>query len=178
MAEFATLARPYAKAVFDLAAETDKFDDWSTHLDFLTTVIKDSAMAAVIANPKVDQDTLSSLLLDVCDGHLDNEGINLLKILLENNRLHTIPSLAFQYEELKARHQGYLNVEIVSPYPLEPVQQQEIETTLKRRLGKSVDVDITLDKSLLGGCLIRAGNEVIDVSMKGHLQRLAAELRR
>lgn len=178
MAEFATLARPYAKAVFDLAVETDKLDDWSNRLKFLTAVVKDSTMATVIANPKVDQDTLTSLLLDVCDEHLDNEGINLLKILLDNNRLQAIPSLTFQYKELKARHQGYLNVEIVSPYPVEPVQQEEIETALRKRLNKNVDVNITLKKSLIGGCLIRAGNEVIDVSMKGHLQRLAAELRR
>ncbi|MCK5524538.1 MAG: F0F1 ATP synthase subunit delta [Thiomargarita sp.] len=178
MAEFATLARPYANAVFDLAVEADNFDDWSNDLNFLTTVIEDTTMTAVIANPQVDKNTLTRLLLDVCEEPLSKLGVNLLKILLENKRLNTIPQIALQFEQLKAQHQGMRKVEITAPYPVEPQQQQEIETALKRRLGKTVDVDITLDKSLLGGCLIRTGDEVIDVSMKGHLQRLATELRR
>jgi len=178
MAEFATLARPYANAVFDLAVEADNFDDWSNDLNFLTTVIEDPIIDKVIVNPQVDKDTLTRLLFDICDDNLEREGKNFFKILLDNNRLQAIPQIAFQYEQLKAQHQGYLNVEIFTPYPVEPQQQQEIETALKRRLGKTVDVNMALDKSLLGGCLIRAGDDVIDVSMKGHLQRLATELRR
>jgi F-type H+-transporting ATPase subunit delta len=178
MAEFATLARPYAEAVFDLAVEANNFDEWSDNLNFLATVIEDPTMAPVIANPQVNKNTLASLLLDVCKEQFSEAANNLLKILVDNNRLLAIPQLAVQYEQLKAQHQGYLNVEIASPYPINTEQQQELETALQKRLGKAVDISMTVDKSLLGGCLIRAGDKVIDASIKGRLQQLAAELRR
>lgn len=178
MAELATLARPYAEAVFDLAVEANNFEVWSNNLNFLATVIKDPTMVAVIANPQVDKNTLARILLDVCKGQISDVGNNLLKILVDNNRLPVIPQLAIQYEQLKAQHQGYIKVEIASPYQVSIEQQQELETALQKRLGKAVDTSLTVDKSLLGGCLIRAGDQVIDASIKGRLQQLAAELRR
>jgi F-type H+-transporting ATPase subunit delta len=178
MAELATLARPYAEAVFDLAVEANNFEEWSDNLNFLATVIEDQTMSAVIANPQVNKNTLFRILLDVCKEQFSEAANNLLKILVDNNRLLAIPQLALQYEQLKAQHQGYLKVEIASPYPVNAEQQQELETALQKRLGKAVDITITVDKSLLGGCLIRAGDEVIDASIKGRIQQLAAELRR
>ncbi len=177
MAELATLARPYAEAVFERAVEADKFEEWSNNLDFLTAVMKDPTIVAVISNPQVGKSTLIRILLDICEGQVGGEGQNLLKILVENNRLVVLPQLAIQYEQLKAQHQGYLKIEIASPYPVESAQTQALDTALQKRLGKAVDLSITVDKSLLGGCLIRAGDEVIDVSIKGRLQQLAAELR-
>jgi F-type H+-transporting ATPase subunit delta len=178
MAELATLARPYAQAVFDLAVAADNFEEWSNNLNFLTTVVKEPAMAAVIANPQIAKTTLTGILLDICKGSLSDAGHNLVKIMVANNRLLAIPAMTFQYEQLKAQHQGYLKVNIALPYPISPPQQQQLETVLQKRLGKSVDINITEDESLMGGCLIRAGDEVIDVSIKGRLQQLATELRR
>jgi F-type H+-transporting ATPase subunit delta len=177
MAEFATLARPYAEAVFQLAVEAGNFEEWSNHLNFLAAVVEEPTMAAVIANPEVGNNNLTRLLLDIGDGHLSEPGKNLVKILVDNHRLPVTPQIAFQYERLKAQHQGHIQVEIASPYSVEPEQQQEIETILQKRLGKVVDISMNTDKSLLGGWLIRAGDEVIDLSVKGHLQRLAFELR-
>ncbi|MDM8560428.1 F0F1 ATP synthase subunit delta [Candidatus Parabeggiatoa sp. HSG14] len=177
--EFATLARPYAEAVFDLAVEANNFDEWSDNLNFLTAVIEDPTIAEVITNPSIDKELLTRILLDICKEHInDQAGINLLKVMIENNRLLAIPQLVFQYEQLKAEHQGIIKVDITSPYPVEPSQQQEIETVLQKRLGKAVDINVTEDKSLLGGWLIRAGDQVIDVSIKGYLHQLATELHR
>lgn len=177
MAEQATLARPYAEAVFNLAVEASNFEEWSNNLHFLTTIVEDPTISVAIANPKVDKNTLTSLLLDIGEGYLSKQANNLAKILVKNYRLWAIPQIALQYEQLKAQHQGYTKVDITSAYPVEPSQQQEIEAILQQRLGKAVDINIFVDKSLLGGWLIRAGDEVIDVSVKGHLQRLASELR-
>ncbi|KHD06576.1 hypothetical protein PN36_11565 [Candidatus Thiomargarita nelsonii] len=179
MAELATLARPYAEAVFDLAVEANNFEEWSNNLNFLATAIEDPTMAAVIANPQVNKNTLSRLLLDVCDeAQVSEAGKNLLKILMDNNRLVAVSQMALQYEQLKAQHQGYIKVEIASPYPVNTEQQQTLETSLQKHLGKAVDISITVDKSLLGGCLIRAGDQVIDASIRGCIQQLATELRR
>lgn len=177
MTEFATLARPYAQAVFELAIKAGNFDEWSNNLNFLATVVEDPTMANVIANPEVGKNTLTRLLHDIGDGHLSEPGNNLVRLLVDNHRLPVIPQIAFQYEQLKAQHQGHVQVEIASAFPVESQQQQEIESILQKRLGKAVDITTRLDKTLLGGWLIRAGDEVIDLSIKGHIQRLAFELR-
>jgi F-type H+-transporting ATPase subunit delta len=177
MAEFATLARPYAEAVFQLALEKGNFEDWSKNLNFLSTVINDPKIAKVIANPEVGKQTLTRILLDIGNDYLNELGQNLVRMLVDNHRLPVTPQIALQYEQLKAQHQGYLQVEIASAYPVEPKQQQEIETILKKRLGKAINITTYIDKSLLGGWLIRTGDNVIDLSIKGHLQRLAFELR-
>ncbi len=178
MAEYATLARPYAEAIFELAKDTGNLDVWSDNLAYLTTVVADPAMVAIIANPRVEKTVLTNLMLDVCcDENTSPESRNLVKLLVDNRRLLAVPSIAELYEQLKAQHQGYLKVEITSSYPVSPDQQQHIETVLQKRLGKAVDINITIDQSLLGGWLIRAGDEVIDLTMKGRLERLATELR-
>jgi F-type H+-transporting ATPase subunit delta len=177
MAEFATLARPYAQAVFELAVEASNLDEWSNNLNFLATVVKDPTMATVIANPEVGNNTLTRLLLDIGDRYLSEPGKNLVKILVDNHRLPVMPQIALQYEQLKAQHMGHIQVEIASVFPVEPQQQQEIESILQKRFSKAVDITTSIDKTLLGGWLIRTGDEVIDLSIKGHLQRLAFELR-
>jgi F-type H+-transporting ATPase subunit delta len=174
MAELATLARPYSEAVFELAKTTDSFDEWSANLQFLTQVISDAGMAEVIANPRVDRGTLKRLLLDVSEGHFSELGKNLIKLLIDNHRLSAIPQIALQYEQLKAQYQGYVKVEITSTYAVKPPQQQEIEAILRRRLGKAVNISVTIDRSLMGGWLIKIGDQAIDLSVKGRLRQLAS----
>ncbi|EDN70919.1 ATPase, F1 complex, OSCP/delta subunit [Beggiatoa sp. PS] len=178
MAEIATLARPYAEAVFKLAVDGNNFEQWSNALNFLSIVIQDPIMGKVIANPKVEKETLTRILFDICDEALDEPGKNLVKILVDYHRLPAMPQIALQYEQLKAQHEGYVKVDIASAYPVKPEQQQEMEGILKKRLGKGVDISINVDKSLLGGWLIHAGDQVIDLSVKGHFEKLATELRR
>lgn len=177
MAELATFARPYAEAVFELAIDADNIEEWSNNLNFLAAIIEDSTMAAVIANPKVNKNTLAQILLDIGNDHLNELGKNLVKILVDNHRLLTIPQIALQYEQLKAQHYQHIKVDISSAYPVEPPQQQEIEAILQKHYHKAIDINTHVDKSLLGGWLIRAGDQVIDISVKGRIQQLASELR-
>jgi len=176
MAEYVTLARPYAEAVFELAKETNSFDTLSADLNYLTQIVDDATMAAIIANPKVTKTVLKQVVLDICDGQISDMGKNLVRLLVDNQRLVTVPKIATQYEELKAQHQGYIKVELISVYEVTPEQKAELAATLQRRLGKSIDVDVSLDTSLLGGWLVRAGDQVIDMSLKGRIKQLANEL--
>jgi F-type H+-transporting ATPase subunit delta len=179
MAEIATLARPYAEAVFQIAKEETSFDVWSENLDFLMQVIGDPFMIQVIKNPLVSKEELRHVLLDVCNEKISTGvGQNLIKLLLDNGRLDIIPQLVQQYEQLKAEHLGYVKVDIISTYTVESHQLQTIEAVLKERLGKAVDIVITVDRNLIGGWLVRIGDQVIDMSIKGRLQQLATELRR
>lgn len=174
MAELATLARPYAEAIFDTAKEVDDFALWSETLAFLTSMIEEPLVRSVIANPRIDKNTVRRILLDICESQMTDTGINLVKILIDNDKLLIIPHIASQYERLRSEYQGYVEVEIASAYPVTPVQQQQTEAALQRRLGKGIVIKITLDNTLIGGWLVRIGDQVIDLSIKGRLQQLAS----
>ncbi|MDM8570001.1 ATP synthase F1 subunit delta, partial [Thiotrichales bacterium HSG1] len=124
------------------------------------------------------EETLIDILLDICSERFDEIGKNLIKVLAENNRLPVVRELSIQFEQMKAIHQGYAQVEIISPYPVAHSQLQEVENILKKRLGEAVDISTTIDKTLLGGWLVRVDKEVIDLSVNGYLRQLAADLRR
>jgi len=173
MSELSTLARPYAQAVFKIAIESKSTSDWSDMLAFLSVVLQDTEMLAIISNPKVSQERLTTLLLDVCQDQLNEGGSNLLKLLIENGRLALAPQISILYELFKAEHEGYVDVEVISAYALTKEEQKSFAITLKKQLNKKVHITTSIDKSLIGGFLAKAGDTVIDGSIKGQLQQLA-----
>lgn len=173
MSELSTLARPYAEAIFKRAIESESTVKWSDILVFLATVMQDKAMVAVVANPKVGQEQLTSLLLDICQDKLALEGNNLLKLLIQNDRLMLVPQIAELYESFKAEHEGYVDVELISAFALTQEEQNQFTKMLKKKLDKNVQITTSIDKGLIGGFLAKAGDVVIDGSIKGQLHQLA-----
>ncbi|HEB97867.1 MAG TPA: F0F1 ATP synthase subunit delta [Sedimenticola thiotaurini] len=171
-----TIARPYAEAIFARAGETGTLDGWSEQLAFLAGVVTDPAMAAAIADPLFDREQLARLLLEVGEGRLDQEGGNLVKVLLENGRLPILPEIRDLYEALKADSLRLLKVHVRSAYELDAAQKQQIADALKARLGRDIVISSEQDPELIGGIHIRAGDMVIDGSVRGQLQQLANEL--
>ncbi|MCK5121661.1 MAG: F0F1 ATP synthase subunit delta [Methylococcales bacterium] len=176
MSELSTLARPYAEAVFKRALESKSASEWSDELAFLALVMQDKEMTAIIANPKVSQEQLTALLLDICQDQLKQEGVNFLKLLIENDRLILAPQISALYESFKAEHEGYVDVEVISAYALSKEEQKKFATTLEKKLDKKVHITTSIDKTLIGGFLAKAGDKVIDGSIKGQLQQLAKKL--
>ncbi len=176
MSELLTLARPYAVAVFKRALESKSVSDWSAMLEFLSVVIQDKEMAAVIANPKVGQEQLTQLLLDICQDQLTQEGANFLKLLIQNDRLILAPQISELYESYKAEQEGYVDVDVISAYALTKEEQKKFATTLGKKLDKTVHITTSVDKTLIGGFIAKAGDKVIDGSVKGQLQQLANKL--
>jgi F-type H+-transporting ATPase subunit delta len=176
MTELATMARPYAVAAFKRAKETATATAWSDNLAFIASVMDSEAMAGVVSNPKVNKDQLAELMLDVCKDNVDKEAANFLKLLLQNNRLALLPQIAKQYEELKAEDEGYVEVEVISAFPFTKEAQQKFGATLEKTLSKKVHMNVLVDKSLIGGVLVRAGDRVIDGSIRGQLQHLQKTL--
>jgi len=175
--ELATLARPYAEAVFELAKDTNDFAKWSETLNFLKSVVEEPQFAAIAANPHTDKEMLLRLLLDVGGEQFDEHGQNLVKILVDNHRLMVIVALVEQYETLRAEHEGFIRVELISTYAVKSPQKEEVEAALKKRFGKEINLMITIDRKLLGGWIIRVGDQVLDLSARGRLQQLVNELR-
>jgi F-type H+-transporting ATPase subunit delta len=175
--EKTTVARPYAEAVFRRAQETDSLDSWSDFLNLLGAVVEAPEASSFIGNPKVTRNDLEGLLVDLCSVDTMDEEKNLIRLLLQNGRLTLAPEIASHYERLMGEHQGRLQVQVSSAFEASQNQQTALTAALERRLRCQVKLISETDPSLIGGVLVRAGDLVIDASVKGQLQRLASELR-
>lgn len=174
--ETTTIARPYAEAVFARATETKSLDSWSEQLDFLAAIVADPTMAGVIADPKFGAEKLTELLLEISGDGFTEEGQNLVKVLVQNDRLPVSGEIASLYQQLKAESQRVLNVHVTSAYALQATQEKQIADALKAKLGYDITVTSEINAELIGGVHIRAGDMVIDGSVSGQLQQLANEL--
>lgn len=176
MSELTTLARPYAKAAFEYAQSTDALTDWSGMLVFAATAVQESTFAAYLDNPALTRDQASKAMLTVCGDNLDSHGKNFVRLMAENDRLELLPAVAELFEELKALYEKTVDVDITSAVDLSEAQVATISKRLSEKLGRKVNINSTTDASLLGGMFIRAGDMVIDASVKGKLNDLSDAL--
>jgi F-type H+-transporting ATPase subunit delta len=176
MSELATLARPYAVAVFKRAKETATTKKWSENLALMSAVLSNNDISVVIDNPKVNKQALSAFMLDICQGQVSEEAENLLQLLVQNNRLTLVPIIATLFEAYKTEDEGYVDVEVIVAYAFTKEEKPKFASTLEKTLGKKVNMNVTVDKSLIGGALVRAGDRVIDGSIRGQLQHMQKTL--
>jgi F-type H+-transporting ATPase subunit delta len=176
MSENSTLARPYAEAVFELAQSSGELDRWSEMLAFAAAVAGDESIRALDANPKVGRGQLEGLLLDICGERLDAHGRNMVRLLVENDRLAVLPGIAAHFESLKADAQSIVNATVTTAFELDDGQKATLAEALERKLGRKVELDTRVDSSLIGGVVVRAGDTVIDGTIRGRLRALATHL--
>jgi len=178
MPEIATIARPYANAIFELAKRKRAVDAWSRELAVLAAVAAEPSIKDVIDSPAATSVQKANSLARVCGDDLSREGKQLLQVLAGNRRLHLLAEIGTQYEELRAQEQATLEVEVVSAYALEAAEQTRIIEALARRFERDIVLTSRVDESLLGGAIIRAGDTVIDGSVRGKLEKLSETLQR
>jgi F-type H+-transporting ATPase subunit delta len=176
MAELSTLARPYAKAVFELARDEKKLADWSALLSGLATAVRDKQVAAAIGHPAIGHGQLADVLIQVMGAKTTEQEKNLLRLLSEYDRLKLAPMLAQQFETLRAEHERRVDVQIVSAAPVDAAQQKALVDAVRKKLDRDVNVEWKIDPSLIAGAQIRAGDTVIDGSISGELARLRQAL--
>jgi F-type H+-transporting ATPase subunit delta len=175
MAEPSTLARPYAKAVFELARDEGKLADWSALLAGLAAAVKDKRVAAAIGHPAIGRGQLADVLVQAM-GTATQQSKNLLRLLAEYDRLKLAPLIAEQFEALRAEHERRVEVQIATAVPVDVAQQQALVAAVKKKLNRDVNVEWTTDPALIAGAQIRAGDTVIDGSIAGELARLRQAL--
>jgi F-type H+-transporting ATPase subunit delta len=176
MADNASIARPYAKAVFDLATEAGNQDDWSVALKSLAAVAEDETFSTFVNSPQVKADEIEELLTNVVGKQLPAGGDNFIKLLTQNNRLDILPELQQQYAMLVLQSRKSVEAEVVSARPLSAEQKNKLVDALKERLGVAVSITESVDETLIGGAIIKAGDLVIDGSAKGRVEKLAIAL--
>ena len=176
MAELSTLARPYAKAAFEYAVEAKDLEGWSTSLALAGSVAQQASVNKLLSSPSSTADQQADLFKDLCGDQLLVGCQNFISILSENRRLQLLPQISQQFEIMKANLEKAVDVDVVSASKLNAAQQKALSEALSAKLERKVNLQVSLDKSLLGGAVIRAGDTVIDGSIRGRLTKLAESL--
>lgn len=177
MATITTLARPYAKAAFGFASTAAALDAWSGMLALAAGAATEPVLVERMRNPGLTRDRKADDLLMVCEGHTTPEFENFIRTLAENDRLPLIPVIAELFEQYKAEHDRSIAVEVESAFEMTDDQQKTLATALTKRFDRTVTPHVTINPSLIGGVLIRAGDLVIDGSVRGKLAKLAEALK-
>tara|TARA_B100000809_G_scaffold261104_1_gene309316 strand:- start:1629 stop:2165 length:537 start_codon:yes stop_codon:yes gene_type:complete len=173
MAELTTLARPYAKAAFDFANSANTLDLWSEMLAQAGAVSSSAGINKLLGSPTLTTEQKGAAFIEICGDTLNEQAGNFIKILAENKRFELLPSISQLFEAFKAQKEKSVDVELQSAFELSTSVQEQLAKALSVKLDREVNVTGIVDKSLIGGVVIRAGDTVIDGSVKGHLAKLA-----
>lgn len=179
MAESTTIARPYAQAAIKLAQQNQALLAWSEMLGVAAVVAADAGMRKLLDNPRVTPTQLAELFVDICGdrlNRLNDDGRNMLRLLAERRRLVLLPEIFGLYEQFKNEAEGAVQAQLISAFPATDAQKQTIAAALKQRFGRDVQMEYVTDPTLMGGAVVRAGDLVIDGSVRGKLTRLGAAL--
>ncbi|MFT5220400.1 MAG: F-type H+-transporting ATPase subunit delta [Planctomycetota bacterium] len=179
MSDFETAARPYARAIFELASESGNLQQWQDNLQVAALVAADADMKAMFDLPSMLANEQAELFLSVISGtgqQLDAEFNNMISLLAENDRLAAIPAIAILFETLKQEAEGKIEVHVRTAQELTAEQQSQISQSMAKRLGKEVSITTEIDESLIAGAIITAGDLVIDGSASGRMDKLTIAL--
>ena len=174
MAELATIARPYAEALFkaqgsDLAAT-------AAWLDELAAVAENPQLRQLADNPKVDAAQVFDVMTGVVRSALPDAARNFLRLVIENGRLPALSEIASQFRSLKNAAGGATDAVIYSAFPMDAQAQADVAATLEQRFGRKLNVTVELDPSLIGGIRAVVGDEVLDTSVKARLEQMKVAL--
>lgn len=185
MADNHTIARPYAQATFEFANESNGLAKWSEALGVARDLLGDGQVTKFLGNPALTDDERLSFLTDLfasAGGKSsilaggNKQGTNFLKLLLEYRRVSVLPEIADHFDALKAEVENTIDVIVTSAAPLSAAQQKTIAKALTDRLGREVNLKTEINENLIGGAVIRAGDVVIDGSLRSRLEGLANAL--
>lgn len=174
MAELATIARPYAEALFQ--ASRNDLDGTSQWLDTLAAVAGNAQLLQFADNPKVSQDQVYDLVAGVARVQLPQAGQNFLRTVIENGRLAALPEIAQQFREMKNAQSGSSDAVVYSAFPIAADQLGAVAQTLEKRFGRKLNVTVQEDPSLIGGIRVVVGDEVLDTSVKARLEQMKVAL--
>lgn len=177
MADASTIARPYAKAVFEVAMADGRLGEWGEFLQGLASVLGDEGVTALLNDPAFGGEKLAAIIIGALEGRIDQEGQNFIRLLATYDRLDVLPEINARYEALRAEAERTIDVEVTAAAPLAEEHERQLVASLRERLGRDVRLHVKIDEALIGGAIIRAGDLVIDGSLRGRLDELATAVK-
>lgn len=175
MAELATIARPYAEALFQVARKGD-LKVWGQQLDALTQVAANDDVRQFAAHPKATAEQVYDLIVTASKQKLEAGLQNFLRTVIDNGRVAALPEIGAQFHTLVNASSGVSDATIYSAFPIEPAQLVDVVATLEKRFGRKLSASVTLEPELIGGIRVVVGDEVLDTSVKARLDRMKVAL--
>jgi len=173
MSEANTIARPYAQAAFDDAKRLNDLKGWSALLLTLAESLTNSEVRSVVRSPRISKSKIEDLVMSLCGSKLSQQQSNFIRVLVDGHRLDVATEILVMYEALRAEAEKFAEVTVVSAFELSDVQQQKIVAGLKQKMNREIKLSCKVDKNLLGGAVIRTGDQVIDGSARSRLGEMA-----
>ncbi len=172
------MARPYASAVFDVAKRSGDLDAWSRSLGLLAAAAAEETVRSWLTAPELVATAKAQKLIDICAGEIDDRGRRFVQVLAANKRLPLLGEISAQFDTLRAAQEQQIDVEVTSALALTSAQEEMLMTALQKKFDSAVNMTHSVDERLLGGAVIRAGDTVIDGSVRGKLNKLAESVLR
>jgi F-type H+-transporting ATPase subunit delta len=175
MAELATIARPYAEALFRVA-KSGNLSAWSELVSELAQVAAHPDVQALARNPNLTDKTVTETLLALVKSPVTDEAKNFIAMLVENGRVALLPEIGAQFQALKNAQEGAADAEIASAFELNDAQVKQLVATLEKKFGRKLNPSVHVDQSLIGGVRVVVGDEVLDTSVRAKLQQMQVAL--
>jgi F-type H+-transporting ATPase subunit delta len=175
MAELATIARPYAEALFQVAKSQD-LAAWGQQLDALAQVAQDADLRQFADHPKAEVQQVVAVMTAAAKQTLAAGVANFLQTVVENGRLAALPEIVAQYHVLANAASGVSDAHIYSAYEISGEQLADLKVTLEKRFGRKLEAHVHLEPGLIGGVRVVVGDEVLDTSVKARLERMKVAL--
>ncbi len=171
-----SIARPYAKAAFETALETQAIELWCNTLGLAAELLEQEEVRTVFLNPNVTEEQLYQSLVELLS--INNEMIKrFVHLLVDYHRATLLPEIFTEFVRFKDQHERSVKVEVASAFPLSESQELQIKQALTKRFSKDILLTTRVDQSILGGAIIRADDLVIDGSVQGRLEKLREHLK-
>ncbi|HEY8023913.1 MAG TPA: F0F1 ATP synthase subunit delta [Burkholderiaceae bacterium] len=175
MAELATIARPYAEALFRVA-KAGSLPAWSELVSEMAHVAAHPDVQALARNPNVTDKMIAETFLALLKSPLNDEAKNFVNMLVENGRVSLLPEIGAQFHVLKNAQEGAADAEITSAFEMNDVQVKQLIATLEKKFGRKLNPSVHVDASLIGGVRVVVGDEVLDTSVRAKLQQMHVAL--
>jgi F-type H+-transporting ATPase subunit delta len=174
--ELSTIARPYAKAIFEFSHDRDELELWSSLLQLMAQISLNDKAIELFTNPSFSTEEHADFMMSIGGERFNENAKNLIKLLARNKRILLLPDIKALYEVFRADAEKHIDVDVISFSALTDSQEDGLIKALGKKLNRKVTLHVAVDKTLLGGVIIRAGDMVIDGSVRGKLTKLSTEI--
>ncbi len=176
MQDLVPLARPYAKAIFDAAVDSGSASETQASLKSLAAGFKEKPITDLISSPTLSRSEILKKLTSIFDGEVNGLVNNLLGALAENDRLEICSEISNLYESLLAEHNKQLDIDVSIPVDLGDESKEELKQSISKKYGETSNINFVVDPAIMGGITIKIDDEILDLSIKGRVQKLVNEL--